>query len=130
MQPNDQADANQRRAPAGVPRRFGISKLLLITALFSVIFAILRSFEAEPIVFVGVGIFFAVVGVAQAVLFHGKRPRLASMVAGFVFIWLWLAVMSFYDGRPMKDQSSVIIFFLLFTCHLSPAFHSATWPGS
>jgi apolipoprotein N-acyltransferase len=71
--------------PAGVPRRFGVGKLLMMTALFSVLFGILQILMMPPIVFF-VLIFFSVgVGAAQAILYQGKQPRRASVLAGAIF---------------------------------------------
>ena len=72
------------RPAAGVPRRFGLGKLMLITAFFAVLFAVLRCLDAHPIVFVVVAGFVTVVGLSQAILFSGKRPRRASVVTGSV----------------------------------------------
>lgn len=99
-------DALKRpRGPAGlpeavgVPRRFGLDKLMLITAFFAVLFALMTWLGAHPVLFVSVSLFVVVVGLAQAVLFSGKSPRKASIVAGSAvgvlgtaggFVWvLW-----------------------------------------
>jgi hypothetical protein len=69
---------------ARVPRRFGVGVMLILMTAFAVLFAIMRTFGAPPGVFLIIaGLFFAVT-VAQIVLFHGKKPRAASMLAGGV----------------------------------------------
>jgi predicted secreted protein len=67
---------------AGVPRRFGIGRLMLITTFFSALFAVLSCLKASLAHFVIVPGLFVFVGLAQAVLFSGKSPRKASFVAG------------------------------------------------
>ena len=71
-------------AAAGVSRRFSLGRLMLITTFFAVLFGLLASLDAPPIVFVVVAAFVTIVGLAQAVLFSGNRPREASVVAGSV----------------------------------------------
>ena len=73
-----------RSEAAGMPRRFGVGKLMAITALFAVLFGLMKWADFHPIAFPAVGVFVGVVGVAQALLFGGKKPRLASMLAGAV----------------------------------------------
>lgn len=72
------------RPAAGVPRRFGLGKLMLITAFFAVLFAVLSCLNAHPLVFVAVAGFVTLVGLSQAILFSGKMPRQASVVTGSV----------------------------------------------
>ena len=69
---------------AGVPRRFGLDKLMIITAFYAVLFALMSWLGAHPIVFVVVAMFFTGVGLAQAFLYSGNKPRKASIVAGSV----------------------------------------------
>ncbi len=69
---------------AGVPRRFGLDKLMIITAFYAVLFGLLSWLGAPPILFVAVAVFFTVVGLAQVFLYSGKKPRKASIVAGSV----------------------------------------------
>ena len=85
---------DQLPPPVGVPRRFGVGSLLAVTAAFAVLLGIVRwlagiwlgetgSAETAAIM-AWLIVFFAVVGVSQAVLFGGKKPRLASLLAGAV----------------------------------------------
>jgi len=71
-----------RSVAAGVPRRFGIGKLMAITALFAVLFGLMKWLSFYPIVFAMVGVFVAGIGAAQALLFGGRKPRQASVIAG------------------------------------------------
>ena len=73
------------------PYQFGISTLLVITAMYAVLFATLRAFRAPPSVFVVVALFFTAVGLGRRFLFKGRRPARASMiVGGCFFVGLYL----------------------------------------
>ena len=65
--------------------RFGISTLLVITAMYAVLFGILRASGASPSVFVVLALLFTAVGLGQRLLFRGQRPQKASMVSGACF---------------------------------------------
>jgi hypothetical protein len=67
---------------AGVPRRFGVGILLVITSMYTVLFAVLRALGVPPIEFILVALFFTAVGLGQMLLYQGKRPRRASVMAG------------------------------------------------
>jgi hypothetical protein len=70
--------------PVGVPRRFAVGTLLVIVTMYSVLFALLTSLGASPVVFGIVAIFFTGVGVGQVVFFKGARPRDASYLTGIL----------------------------------------------
>ena len=78
------------RKQTGVPRRFGVSVMLVITTMYAVLFAVLQKTPAG--FFVTVALFFTVVGLAQAVLFKGRNPRKASIVTGTVLGGLFIFV--------------------------------------
>jgi hypothetical protein len=70
----------------GVPRRFGMAVMLLLVALFAVVFAVMQLLNAPVAVFVMVAALFAGVGLGQVVLFEGRYPRAASVWTGaFLF---------------------------------------------
>jgi len=66
----------------GVPRRFGVGTLLLITTMYAVLFAILRGLRATSSAFVVLGMFFFAIGLGQMLLFKGQHPRRASVIVG------------------------------------------------
>ncbi len=72
--------------PVGVPRRFGVGSLLVVTAAFAILLGAMKSLQVDPIGMGLVAAFVAVVGAGQAVLFGGKAPRKASMLAGMLFL--------------------------------------------
>ncbi len=92
---------------AGVPRRFSLGRLMLITAFFAVLFGLLSWLDAHPILFVAVGVFVVLVGLAQVFLFSGKKPRKASVVAGSavgaLIVVVGFLVDLFTGGVPFGD---------------------------
>ncbi|HUY31544.1 MAG TPA: hypothetical protein VMV69_02100 [Pirellulales bacterium] len=91
-------------APYGVPRRFGIGTIMVVTAAFAGLLALLRSLGAPPIV-VGILVaYVSLVGLGQAVLFRGRRPRLASIVTGAVCLVLLGVVAIAGKGIPLPGR--------------------------
>jgi hypothetical protein len=73
------------------PIQFGISTLLVVTAMYAVLFGVMRMFDASPSTFVVIAMLFTAVGLGQVLLFKGRRPRKASMVVGGgFFVGLWV----------------------------------------
>lgn len=88
-----------------VPRRFDLTTIFVVTAAYSLLFAVTRAVighaqspSTESLIFVSlVTLFITVVGVAQAVLFGGKKPRLASALAGAACLILFSATLTVWD---------------------------------
>ena len=74
-------DAERKRRIYSVPRRFGLATILIVTAVFAVLFSLLRLFNAPPAVYIFLMVF-TVIGGAQMIF--GKTPRTASAVTGGV----------------------------------------------
>src|SRR5262245_22810688 len=68
-----------------VPRRFDLTTMFVILLVFAVLFAAMRALDAHPAAVGVFGLFIGWVGAAQALLFRGKNPRLASVLAGVTF---------------------------------------------
>lgn len=73
----------------GVPRRFGVGALLAVTVVYALAFSLASGMSkrwGDPLVLpITVSILFVwltLVAIAQALLFGGRRPRLASLVTG------------------------------------------------
>ena len=64
------------------PSQFGIGTLLFITALYAVLFGVLRALDESPFAFLVVTVFVTAVGLGQRLLYQGRRPRLASVIVG------------------------------------------------
>lgn len=69
---------------AGVPRRFSMARLLLLVTFFAILFATMQLLGASKYFFAAFTLLVIGVGLAQAVLFGGKNPRGASMLAGAI----------------------------------------------
>ncbi len=74
-----------RQKVYSVPRRYDLASLFVISGAYAILFGFLRLCYSPPVVFAVVAGFFTWVALAQAVLFKGRRPRTASVVAGMVF---------------------------------------------
>jgi hypothetical protein len=87
-------------------------------ALFGALFGLMRWLSVHPIGFAAVGIFVAGIGVAQAVLFGGKQPRAASIVAGSFFCPVICLVIVLGIARAQggffADNLSLVIVGVLF----------------
>jgi len=100
---------------AGVPRRFSLGRLMLITAFFAVLFGLLSWLDAPPILIVVVAVFITVVGLAQAILFSGKKPRRASMVTGgAIFVLLMLLLGADLVGWAWRNDLFTLGILLVF----------------
>ncbi|NUQ61144.1 MAG: hypothetical protein HUU20_01565 [Pirellulales bacterium] len=76
---------NRTAHAASIPRQFGIGTLLVIMAMYGVLFGIMRALSFPPVGFALTSLFFTVTGVAQLLLYKGKQPIRASVVAGACF---------------------------------------------
>jgi hypothetical protein len=72
------------RPQVGVPRRFGIGTLMILTTAFAVMFSLMKVLGTLPEVFSCVSIFVAGVAACQVLMFQGKNPRKASFVGGYI----------------------------------------------
>jgi hypothetical protein len=78
------------------PRRFDLAMIFVVTAVYAVLFAGMSALQFPPVASLAVAGFVTFVGIGQALLFRGRRPRTASMVVGaFLFtsatLVLWIA---------------------------------------
>jgi hypothetical protein len=99
--------ASWDRQAVGVPRRFGMAIVLLIMAMYAVLFAAMKLLAASPGVFIVIAVLFTGVGLGQMLLFGGRYPRAASVwVGGCLFpleilaTYIYLANTAGTAGRP------------------------------
>lgn len=105
--PDDATELNATAAPEvyGVPRRFDMVTLLVVSVAFAMLFAFLRLLGASPTVSAMVLTFVAVIGIAQAVLFGGRYPRAASVIVGAIAGPTLTAIDSISVGyQPSTEQ--------------------------
>ncbi len=67
---------------AGVPRRFGMSIVMLMMTLFAVLFAGMTALGTPPAVFAMLTVLVVGVGLGQMLLYGGEYPRAASIWVG------------------------------------------------
>jgi hypothetical protein len=91
--------------PYGVPRRFGVGTIMVVTAAFAGLLALMRLLEISPFLVGFWVIFISIVGVGQAVLFQGLQPRKASTVTGAAGLPL-LVLVALLREIASRDNSS------------------------
>ena len=80
-----------------VPRRFGLGTIFVVMTLFALLFSAMTSWGLPGESILILAGFLVCVGVAQMLLFGGKRPRAASMAAGAVFPFALIVVFVLFD---------------------------------
>ena len=115
--PSSQPSAGDTLATAltkthAVPKRFGISGIMAVTAGMAILFAVLRLLRVPPLGFLFVGLMAVVICAAQMV--WGKVPRLASCLAGagLLTVVVFAAVIS--QGAPPEALPSLFVTTLAF----------------
>lgn len=86
--------------PFGVPRRFGVGTILIVTAAYGVLLAILRLAGWPSEFILSALAFISMVGLGQMVLFGSKRPREASIITGAISLPLTVLVFSATANHP------------------------------
>jgi hypothetical protein len=92
----------------GVPRRFGVGTLMILTTVFAVLFGTLKTAGVPPEVFVAVSLFVGGVAVCQVLLFQGKDPRKASFFGGMISAGVVAAVMAAMAGFQTHSMAVAI----------------------
>jgi hypothetical protein len=68
----------------GVPRRFGIGTILVVTAAYGALLALLRAMDwHRGVIAARVG-FVSLIGLGQMLLYRAREPRKASIITGAV----------------------------------------------
>jgi hypothetical protein len=86
------AGEHQAEEVFGVPRRFGVGTILVITTAFGLLLSLLQALGAPVGVVVFVVAFVSLIGVGQMLLFDGTQPRRASLLAGLIGLPLLLGL--------------------------------------
>lgn len=110
-----------RSMPAafGVPRRFGIGTLLVVTAAYGALLTVLRAMDWPRGVIAAFVGFISLIGLGQMLLFHARRPRKASIVTGAVcvplaqlLVYSLLAIRDRGDLRFWLDDGKLLVWLL------------------
>ncbi|MFG0265965.1 MAG: hypothetical protein ACF8AM_12575 [Rhodopirellula sp. JB055] len=105
------SDENVRSRLYSAQRQFDLATILVATAAYAVIFALLQFIRA-PISFASLAaVFIAITAFAQAFFFQGKRPRLASALAGATFFVVVIAVTRSLDASPTPRGHDITQYF-------------------
>jgi hypothetical protein len=95
-------------APVGVPRRFSIGTMMILTTAFAVLFGVLKTIGVDPGTFAAISLFIGGVAACQSLLFKGKMPRLASFVGGILLCFLIGATGTALDYLPSQGHYHII----------------------
>jgi hypothetical protein len=82
----------------GMPRRFSIGTLMILTVFFALLFGVLTMCSVSPTVFIAITLFVLGITACQALLYGGKNPRKASFVGGAVMYGLAVLGMAVVQG--------------------------------
>lgn len=88
----------QANEPFGVPSRFGIGTLLVVTAAYGALLALLRALDWDRRIIAWIVVFISVVGAGQMFLFGSRRPRQASLITGAVGLPAIIVLTSLIHG--------------------------------
>ncbi len=80
---------------------------MVVTTAYALLFGALRFTPSPPILFAVVAGFITCVGIAQALLFGGKKPRMSSALVGVV--WLFGLLVTTGAIRLVYDYPSSVI---------------------
>ena len=86
MDVHDSVNAPARGKVYAVPRRYDLSTLFAVSLAYSLLFGGIRAGGGSPETFAVVAGFVTTIGLCQALLFRGTRPRLASVIGGVLFL--------------------------------------------
>jgi hypothetical protein len=80
--------------------------LLLAVTLYGLLFSLLQATGAHWVVYLVVSGYLALIALAQMLLFGGKKPRLASFVAGGMLAGVFLLLSAFQKRKPDAADDS------------------------
>jgi hypothetical protein len=104
----------------GLPRRFGIRGMFIVTTWAAVLMGGLRACGAPPATFFRVISFAACVMAGQVLLFNGRRPFRASMFVGAIVLPAEMLVpMLMFSGRTYPSRMPVYFFLALYAASLA-----------
>ncbi|HUP78672.1 MAG TPA: hypothetical protein VM260_08970 [Pirellula sp.] len=94
-----------------VGRKLDLASLLVFTAGYALLFALMSAYRLDALYFPMVAGFFTSIGLSQAWLFGGKAPRTASCLAGTLYS-VFIALIFLAEFSPSFDKIVLIIVFV------------------
>ena len=85
------------------PRRFDLATIFVVTTAYSLLFAAMSGLQFPPIASLLIAGFITFVGIGQALLFHGSKPRQASIVVGSAVYTLATLAFWLFFKPPFPD---------------------------
>ncbi len=82
----------------GAPRVFDLFTLMAVTCAFGLLFTFLRALGVSDSVFICVTAFITLVAIGQMILYQGNSPRLASILAGPVALFIVVVAAGLWHG--------------------------------
>src|SRR5438128_1559737 len=92
-----------------VPRRFDLPTIFIVTAAYSIVLGVLSAIHALPGFIAAAAVFIALVGIGQALLFRGRKPRIASVLAGVLALDGLILFYSVVGQVPVGFVIAVVI---------------------
>lgn len=96
--------AGPPKGPYGVPRRFGLGTLFVVTTAFAVLLASLRAAGVSRVPVALIVAYVSFVGLGQLLLFRGTKPRAASCIAGSIAAVVLAVVAHGVDVSRNRDE--------------------------
>jgi putative addiction module component (TIGR02574 family) len=91
------------------PRRFDLATVFIVTLAYSVLLGVMSALRLPPVASLIVAGFITAIGVSQALLFGGKRPRLASVLVGTLIYALSLLGFWLATGQRAYPTSTFLV---------------------
>jgi len=92
-----------------VPRRFDLATIFAVTLAYSLLFGAMKAISFPPIASAIVAGFVLIVGAAQALLYGGKEPRKASIIAVASIYTLAISAAWIVNGPRMYPTVGLLI---------------------
>jgi hypothetical protein len=90
------------------PRRFDLATVFVVTTAYCLLFAAMGAMGASGVVTLVIAGFITLVGIGQAVLYGGQRPRKASVVVGIGLTWIGCAMPLVLSGARMIGNGMIL----------------------
>ncbi len=97
----------KRESETGVPKRIALMGIFLLVTIFGISIRALTVLNASPTFIAMSGLFLATTAFAQATMFRGRRPRIASWAAGAIVFPLLCAGAAIFAIRPFDWRLSL-----------------------